>query len=78
MGDVDDADVAVVACEPHRNRRTGPRDRPGGRIFEPTSEGREEDWGEVLTWEPPRRLTYLWHLRADRGDATEVEIAFTD
>jgi len=28
-------------------------------------------------WEPPRRLTYLWHLRADRVDATEVEIAFT-
>ncbi len=28
-------------------------------------------------WEPPRRLTYLWHLRADQVDATEVEIAFT-
>ena len=52
--------------------------RPGGRIFERTKEGREEDWGEILAWDPPRRLTYLWHLRADRADATEVEIAFTE
>ena len=29
------------------------------------------------SWEPPRRLRYLWHLRADRTDATEVEVAFT-
>jgi hypothetical protein len=51
--------------------------RVGGRIFERTVGGREEDWGEVVLWEPPRRLGYLWHLRADRADATEVEIAFT-
>jgi hypothetical protein len=24
----------------------------------------------------PRRLVYLWHLRFDRADATEVETAF--
>ena len=30
----------------------------------------------MLVWEPPHRLAYLWHLRADRADATEVEIAF--
>ena len=28
-------------------------------------------------WEPPQRLVYLWHLRFDRSDATEVEITFT-
>ena len=27
-------------------------------------------------WEPPRRLVYLWHLRFDRADATEVEVSF--
>ena len=48
----------------------------GGRIYERTAGGREEDWGEVLAWDPPRRLAYLWHLRADRADATEVEITF--
>jgi uncharacterized protein YndB with AHSA1/START domain len=50
--------------------------RAGGRIYERTPDGTEHDWGEVLDWEPPRRLRYLWHLRFDRADATEVEIAF--
>jgi uncharacterized protein YndB with AHSA1/START domain len=48
----------------------------GGRIFERTPGGEEHDWGEVLAWEPPRRLAYLWHLRFDRSDATEVEVTF--
>lgn len=50
--------------------------RVGGRIFERTAAGVEYDWGEVVGWEPPRRLTYLWHLKRDRSDATEVEITF--
>jgi hypothetical protein len=52
--------------------------RPGGRIFERTSSGAEFEWGEVTVWEPPTRLAYLWHLRQDRADATEVEITFVD
>ena len=52
--------------------------RPGGRIFERTTAGTEHDWGEVTIWEPPTRLGYLWHLRRDRADATEVEIQFID
>jgi uncharacterized protein YndB with AHSA1/START domain len=51
--------------------------RVGGRIFERQASGIEHDWGEVVAWEPPHRLVYLWHLRADRSDATEVEIRFT-
>ncbi|MDQ5834187.1 MAG: SRPBCC domain-containing protein [Actinomycetota bacterium] len=51
--------------------------RAGGRIYERTPGGEEHDWGEVLAWDPPRRLIYLWHLRFDRADATEVEIRFT-
>jgi uncharacterized protein YndB with AHSA1/START domain len=50
--------------------------RPGGRIFERTPQGVEHDWGEVLAWEPPHRLAYLWHLGSDRGRATEVDISF--
>jgi uncharacterized protein YndB with AHSA1/START domain len=49
---------------------------PGGRIYERTPDGTEHDWGEVLAWEPPHRLVYLWHLRFDRADATEVEVRF--
>jgi hypothetical protein len=48
----------------------------GGRIYERTADGTEHDWGEVTVWKPPTTLTYLWHLRRDRADATEVEIRF--
>ena len=48
----------------------------GGRIYERTADGIEHDWGEVTVWEPPRQLAYVWHLRRDRSDATEVEIRF--
>jgi uncharacterized protein YndB with AHSA1/START domain len=50
--------------------------RVGGRIFERTPEGEEWDWGRVTAWEPPARLVYLWHLKRDPAQATEVEIQF--
>jgi uncharacterized protein YndB with AHSA1/START domain len=50
----------------------------GGRIFERTAAGVEHDWGEVVLWDPPARLAYLWHLRQDPADSTEVEIRFVD
>lgn len=50
--------------------------RVGGRIYERTTTGLEHEWGEVMAWEPPHRLVYLWHLRRDRVDATEVEVRF--
>ena len=51
--------------------------RAGGRIFERAPNGTEHEWGEVTVWEPPSRFVYLWHLRRDRADATEVEIRFS-
>jgi Activator of Hsp90 ATPase homolog 1-like protein len=48
----------------------------GGRIYERTPDGVEHEWGEVTVWDPPARLGYLWHLRADRSDATDVSIRF--
>lgn len=50
--------------------------RAGGAIVERASDGREHRWGEVLDWEPPHRLRYLWHLFFDPGEATEVEVTF--
>jgi uncharacterized protein YndB with AHSA1/START domain len=50
--------------------------RVGGRVYERTATGTEHDWGEVTVWEPPSRLAYTWFLRADRADATDVEITF--
>lgn len=52
--------------------------QPGGRIFERTPTGREIEWGQVTVWEPPSRLAYSWHIRADRADATDVEIRFVE
>ncbi len=50
--------------------------QPGGRIFERTAAGAEHEWGEVLTWEPPGRLRYLWHVFFDRSEATTVQVDF--
>jgi uncharacterized protein YndB with AHSA1/START domain len=50
--------------------------RLGGRIYEQSPAGVSHEWGEVTRWEPPHRLSYLWHLRRDRSDATEVDVRF--
>ena len=57
---------SVVVLEP----------RLGGRIYERAPGGQEHDWGEVTAWDPPAQLGYLWHLRRDRADATDVVIRF--
>jgi uncharacterized protein YndB with AHSA1/START domain len=61
-------DPAAITFEP----------RAGGRIVEVAPGGGEHDWGEVLDWEPPSRLRYLWHLFFDRSEATEVEVTFSE
>ena len=49
---------------------------PGRPDLRADPEGVEHDWGEILAWEPPRRLAYLWRLGTDRSRATEVQISF--
>ena len=50
----------------------------GGRIYERGTDGAEHEWGEVLIWEPPVRIGYLWHLFFDRSEATEITVTFTE
>lgn len=56
--------------------------KAGGRWYAIDVEGGEQDWGEVLEWEPPRRLLLAWRISAswayDPKVATEVEVVFTD
>ena len=51
--------------------------RPGGRIYERTRDGAEHEWGEIIDWDPPGRITYWWHVFFDRSEATTVEVRFT-
>jgi uncharacterized protein YndB with AHSA1/START domain len=55
--------------------------RQGGRWFGLLENGTEAEWGDVLAWEPPRRLVLAWRIGAnwqyDAALLTEVEITFT-
>ena len=55
--------------------------RAGGRWYEIMVDGAECDWGEVLAYEPPKRLLLAWRLNAqwnyDPDLTTEVEVRFT-
>src|SRR4051812_33215469 len=47
-----------------------------GRLIETGPDGEESVWGEVLDWEPPRRLLLTWHPGYGADDASEVEVSF--
>ena len=57
--------------------------RVGGRWFERDAEGKECDWGTVRAWDPPRLVTFSWHLgpdwkfNPDLAKASDVAIRFT-
>ena len=65
------ADCAAVVIEP----------RVGGRWFERGVDGSECDWGHVLSWDAPNRVTLMWQLNArfefDPSIKTEVDVCFT-
>jgi len=62
--------------------------RAGGRWYERNANGEQCDWGTVLAWDPPHRVTFSWHVGPghdqpdwvrdpDLAKASEVEIRFT-
>jgi uncharacterized protein YndB with AHSA1/START domain len=62
--------------------------RVGGRWYERDVEGHIAEWGKVLAWDPPHRVTFSWHVGPghdqpdwkcdpDIAKASEVEIRFT-
>jgi uncharacterized protein YndB with AHSA1/START domain len=56
--------------------------RVGGRWYGRDVEGGEDNWGDVLAWEPPGRLLLAWRISSqwvcDPTVHTEVEVTFTD
>jgi hypothetical protein len=48
----------------------------GGRLFERARNGTEHEWGVVTEWDPPRALTFTWHLGRSPEDASEVAVRF--
>jgi uncharacterized protein YndB with AHSA1/START domain len=56
--------------------------RVGGRWYGVDVEGGEDEWGDVLAWEPPGRLVLAWRISGkwvcDPSVHTEVELVFTD
>jgi hypothetical protein len=48
----------------------------GGRIFEEHGDGRRFQWGEILEWDPPKRLKFTFHAGRSPESAQEVEIRF--
>ena len=57
--------------------------RVGGRCYSEQTDGTECDWGQITTWEPPRRfvmawmITSQWQYEPDVAKSSEVEVRFT-
>jgi uncharacterized protein YndB with AHSA1/START domain len=56
--------------------------RPGGRWYGVGEDGSQDNWGEVLAWEPPHRLLLAWRINPrwtyDPAVHTEVEVRFAE
>jgi uncharacterized protein YndB with AHSA1/START domain len=51
-------------------------DRVGGRIYETLNTGEQRDWGEVLAFEPGKRVEFSFGMGRARDKAGEVEVQF--
>ena len=54
----------------------------GGRWYSQHEDGSENEWGDVLVWEPPSRVVVAWRINAqfvyEPDLLTEVDVRFTD
>ena len=52
--------------------------REGGRLYERADDGTVAYWGEVVVFEPPRRLVIAWQPNPDAPATTEIEVTFSE
>ncbi|MET0547189.1 MAG: SRPBCC domain-containing protein [Caulobacterales bacterium] len=50
--------------------------RVGGRIYETLNTGEERDWGEVLAFEPGKRVAFSFQMGRAKDKSGEVEVRF--
>lgn len=48
----------------------------GGRIVELLKDGSRAEWGKVLVWEPPARVSFQWYPGRSPDSAQEVTVTF--
>ena len=49
-----------------------------GSIVETLPDGSTTTWGDVTTWDPPKRVAFTWHPGTPPGERTHVEITFAE
>jgi uncharacterized protein YndB with AHSA1/START domain len=49
----------------------------GGRIVEVLKDGSQSEWGRVLAWEPPHKMTFSWYPGRAPDTAQEVAVTFS-
>ncbi|MEW6059122.1 MAG: thioredoxin-dependent thiol peroxidase [Actinomycetota bacterium] len=69
--------AASEALEGVEAERVEVEGRVGGHIVEHLSNGEQLTWGEVVEWEPPRRIVIAWKPHARSYPPTEIEVTFT-
>jgi uncharacterized protein YndB with AHSA1/START domain len=48
----------------------------GGAILEHTSDGKVLPWGEVIAWDPPKRVVMAWRPHSEPEPPTDVVATF--
>ena len=50
----------------------------GGRIIEVLKDGSQSEWGRVLIWEPPHKVSFHWYPGRMPDTAQEVTVTFRE
>ena len=50
--------------------------RVGGRVYATHGDAGEDDWGEVIAWEPGKRLVHTFTLAQDARHPSQVAVEF--